>query len=323
MRSKIPSTISDSAKRAYQDLLEIMQAKEVAFPKVLPGPDDKAAWRDVQDIYLRLVTGAFDTANSGGCSKTAGALGGVAVLDIEPAVLARKDVVLVYVHGGAYVFGSAASALPAAVLIAQTTGYRTISIDYTLAPHAKWQQITAEVVSVLLALQAKGYAPERIAICGDSAGGGLAAGAVLKMRDQGSVMPGAVILWSPWSDISERGDSYETLMDADPMLAFTTDLAPAAAAYAAPVDWLNPYVSPVYGDYSKGFPPTLIQAGTREIFLSNCVRHYQAIESGGVPAKLDLYEGMPHVFQVACSDTPESALAMRKMTHFLHSHIPT
>ena len=81
------------------------------------------------------------------------------------------------------------------------------------------------------------------------------------------------------------------------------------------------FVSPVYGDYSKGFPPTLIQGGTKEIFLSNFVRQYQVLDAAGQTVKLDLYEGMPHVFQGQLPDAPESKLALRKMREFLRLHL--
>ena len=95
----------------------------------------------------------------------------------------------------------------------------------------------------------------------------------------------------------------------------------AADAYADPKDQKNPYVSPVYGDYSKGFPPTLIQGGTKEIFLSDFVREYRAIDSAGGTAVLDIYEGMPHVFQAVIFDSPESQQAIRKMKKFLEKYM--
>src|SRR6185295_6747559 len=177
------------------------------------------------------------------------------------------------------------------------------------------------VVAVFQALIKEGHSLKEIAIQGSSAGGGLAAAAVLKMRDQGLGMPAAVVLWSPWSDITETGDSYVTLKAADPNLVYAKTLKASAAAYADPKDQKNPYVSSVYGDYTKGFPPTLIQGGTKEIFLSNFIRQYQAIEAAGQTAKLDLYEGMVHVFQLRLPDSPESRLAFTKTKNFLDDHL--
>ena len=210
-------------------------------------------------------------------------LGGVPVIDIRPRNWEDNGKVLIYTHGGAYTLFSATSTMTGSVPVADATGLRVISVDYTNPPAAKWQQITSEVVSVIKALVADGYNLKDIAIYGDSAGGGLAAGAVLKARDEGVGLVGAVVLWSPWSDITETGDTYASLREEDPLLVYAGVLKNSADAYADPKDQKHPYVSPVYGDYSKGFPPTLIQVGTREIFLSNSVRHYQAWTRPALP----------------------------------------
>jgi acetyl esterase/lipase len=242
-------------------------------------------------------------------------------LDVKPKNWRPSAKILVYLHGGSYTFGSAKSSLANAVLVAEATGLRVVSVDYTVAPRARWRQVTDQVVAVVNALRQEGHSLKDIAVQGTSAGGGLAAAAVLKMRDQGLGMPAAVVLWSPWSDITETGDSYATLKAADPSLIYGTSLKASAAAYADPAEQKNPYVSPVYGDYTKGFPPTLIQGGTKEIFLSNFVRQYQSIDAAGQTAKLDLYEGMVHVFQLRLPDSPESQLAFMKMKNFLEQYL--
>jgi acetyl esterase/lipase len=94
-----------------------------------------------------------------------------------------------------------------------------------------------------------------------------------------------------------------------------------AGAYATPSEQENPYVSPVYGNFTKGFPPTLLQVGTKEILLSDSVRLYQALEQADIPVKLDIYEGMPHVFQGYMFNTPESNLALNKMSNFLNEYL--
>jgi acetyl esterase/lipase len=106
------------------------------------------------------------------------------------------------------------------------------------------------------------------------------------MRDKGLGMPAAVVLWSPWADITNSGDSAITMTNLDPYYVYEKHLKKAADAYADPKDQKHAYVSPVYGDYTKGFPPTLIQGGTREIFLSHFVRQYRAIDAAGGTAVL-------------------------------------
>lgn len=248
-------------------------------------------------------------------------MGGVPVLDVKPKGWEDNKRILVYVHGGAYTYFSAYSTLGSSMVAAEATGLRVISVDYTVAPAAKWQQITDQVIAVFEALRKEGYSPKQVAIYGDSAGGGLAAGVVLKMRDKGLPLPAAVVLWSPWSDITDVGDTYTTLKSAEPAYLYEKHLKACADSYADPKDQKHPYVSPVYGDYSKGFPPTLIQGGTKEIFLSNFIRQYQAIDTAGGTVKLDLYEGMPHVFQAWQPDFPEGKLALAKMRTFLRKNM--
>lgn len=313
---QVPSTISSEAQKA------LVQFTRAARNVALPGADDVEGWKKVQAEFEKKRA----AANAAVVKEyepdiNARKLGGVPVLDIKPKGWKESKRVLVYTHGGAYTLYSANSRLISAVPMAHDTGLRVISVDYTLAPHAKWQEVTSQVVAVIQALVKEGHSLKEIAIYGESAGGGLAAAAVLKMRDQGLGMPAAVVLWSPWSDITDAGDTYTTLQGTDPLLYYPGNLKHCADAYAAPADQRHPYVSPVYGDYTKGFPPTLIQAGTKEIFLSNAVRQYQALDQAGIPVKLDLYEGMWHIFQVFNHDLPESKLARKKVRVFLEERL--
>ncbi|MFN8643570.1 MAG: alpha/beta hydrolase fold domain-containing protein [Candidatus Binatia bacterium] len=174
-----------------------------------------------------------------------------------------------------------------------------------------------EVVAVIQALLDQGQRMEDTAIYGDSSGGGLAAAVVLKMRDRGMGMPAAAVLVSPWLDVTNSGDTEShQLHDADPNQLYEKHSRYAAAAYADPQDHKHPYVSPVYGDFSKGFPPTLIQGGPKEVLLSGFVRFYQALDVAGVPVKLDLYEGMIHNFRTAFP-TRRSRRSLSKLREFL------
>jgi acetyl esterase/lipase len=288
----------------------------------VPARDDRAGWDSMFAEFEQLYRAQSDEIEEKYQPRIVRAtLGAVPVLDIKPKGWRDNGKVLVYVHGGAYTFFSAASSLPSSVPMAQDTRLRVIAVDYTVAPAAMWQEVIGQVIAVIRALQGEGYSLRDISVYGDSAGGALAAGSVLAMRDQEIGMPAAVVLLSPWSDITETGDSYTTLRDADPAYFYQTHLRPAADAYADPEDQKHPYVSPVYGDYSKGFPPTLIQGGTKEIFLSNFVRHYQALDTAGQSVKLDLYEGMPHAFQAEAPELPESKLARKKIHAFLKRHL--
>ena len=314
----VPDTVSPRAQQVLR------QMKGPQGPP-MPAPNDIEGWKKIRNsIVPEGLKEIFKETNEIALRKYPSTsehrtLGGVPVVEIRPTGWKDDGKILVYTHGGGYVTGGPESSIGG--WVADETGLRIISIGYTLAPESKWDHTTDQVIAVLEALQKEGYALKDMAIFGDSAGGGLAAGSVLKMRDKGLGMPSVVVLWSPWADITETGDTYVTLKKADPILDYPFGLKKAADAYADPTDQRNPYVSPVYGDYSKGFPPTLIQGGTKEIFLSDFVRQYRAIDSAGGTAVLDIYEGMPHVFQAFIFDSPESQQAMRKMKKFLATYL--
>ncbi len=288
----------------------------------VPAPDDVKGWRALQH--------ANDEAKESSADKKAAAFGvtykeisiaGIPVVEVIPADLTSTKKIAVYTHGGAYVLNSAKAVIESAMFFAAETGLRVMAVDYTLAPHSKWQDTTDEVVSVFRALAKQGFKPGDIILYGDSAGGGLAAGVTLKMRDLGMEMPAALVLWSPWADISETGDTYVTLRDAEPFFTYEHILGPAALAYADAEDHKHPYVSPVYGEFEQGFPPTLIQGGTKEIFLSNFIRLYQVLDQAGQTVKLDIYEGMPHVFVPIMPQSAESQAAIAKVHDWVSEYL--
>jgi epsilon-lactone hydrolase len=311
-----PVTVSSEAQAFLATL------KDPALVPAFPDPADLSGWKKLQ-----AWAEADGKAKSEPLLKryphsvTEGKLGGVPILDVRPKDWKDNGKVLVYTHGGAHTMYSATSMLGRAVVAATSTGLRVISIDYTLAPHAKYNQMSDEVVAAIQALLKQGQPLPDMAMYGDSSGGGLAAAVVLKMRDRGLGMPAAAVLVSPWLDVTPSGDTETTLHDADPNQLYEKHGKHAAAAFADPGDQKDPYASPVYGDFSKGFPPTLIQGGLKETLLSGFVRLYQALDAAGVPVKLDLYEGMIHNFQDRIPDAPKSILARKKMREFLHQHL--
>lgn len=288
----------------------------------VPAPNDIQGWKALQVANDKAKeAGADEKAKAFGVTYREIQIAGIPVVEVTPAELASTDKIAIYTHGGAYVLNSAKAVIESAMFFAAETGLRVIAVDYTLAPHSKWQQTTDEIIGVFEALAKQGFTADDIVLYGDSAGGGLAAGVTLKMRDLGMKMPAALVLWSPWADISETGDTYVTLRDAEPYYTYKHILGPSALAYADAKDHKNPYVSPVYGDFTKGFPPTLIQGGTKEIFLSNFVRLYQALDQAGQTVKLDIYEGMPHVFVPTLPKTAESQAAIAKVRNWVSQHL--
>ena len=246
-------------------------------------------------------------------------LGGVPVVDVKPQGWTDNRQIVIYTHGGGSTLSSAQSTLFSVALMASTTGLRVIAVDYPVAPGVTWQDGTAHVITVVKALLTEGYALKNMAIFGDAAGGSLAAGAVVQMRDQGLGMPAAVVLWAPWADIAAPGATSTTLTAAEPTDLSTTGRT--SSAVTDPSDQQPLSVSPGDGDATRGFPPTLIQGSTKAIFRHNFLHQAQAIESAGGTAQLDLYEGMTHVFQPRLPQSPEGQLALKKMKQFLEQSL--
>ena len=316
-RFAIANTVSPEAADGLKAIYAIV-ARRPPASKPTSIEDWDRANAEANAVFGPLVRALADSL---GVTTEADVLGGVPVLRIRPRSWSPSGRTLLYIHGGGYVAFSAETSLAVPAQVAAASHDEVISIDYTLAPRGNWKSATDEVFAVWRALLANGVGPTSIGLFGDSAGGGLAAGSIFKMRDNGSPLPAALYLLSPWSDITATGDSYITLASADPTLD-ANRLAWAAEAYCEVADQKHPYVSPVYGDYSQFFPPTLIQVGSREIFLSHAVRHYQAIQCSGQSATLDVYEGMPHVFQALAAGSPETMTAIGRAVDFLKTHLP-
>ncbi|MEN8126076.1 MAG: alpha/beta hydrolase [Bacteroidota bacterium] len=313
----IPVTISDEAKEVLDEWTIQSRNDEAHMPK---GDAPAEEWAEKQDEFQETAKDPLPELLDKFKPKVDTVFfGGIRAIDVKPKDYQKSDKIVIYIHGGAYTFFTADVTLLSSVPLADLSGLRIVSIDYTLAPHAKFDQIIDEILTFYQALL-KEYKAENIVIYGDSAGGGLTAGSILKMRDQSIELPRAVVLWSPWADIDQIGDTYFTMADNDPNLVFEDFLENCAEAYAPRDEWKNPYVSPVYGDYSKDFPPTLIQVGGKEIFMSNSIRMYRALKENNKEVELDVYEGMWHVWQ-GYYNIPESKMAVKNTKNFIFKHL--
>jgi len=317
LRDLIPQTISPEARAIYEKLLPLVIArrKQYTIPQTLADFDAHYA-----ETLARAEATTGPLVKKLGVVNTDLRLGGVGVLETKPPNYQDDGTVLIRVHGGGFVQDSARSSAGGDALMAVTTGKRILSVDYTVAPRGKWPLVTDQVITVYKAVLAEGYQPRSIGMFGDSAGANIVPASILKMRDNGTPIPGAIVLFSPCVDFNLNGDTETTLADADPALEIPF-LLPGLKAYADPADWKNPYVSPIYGDFKKGFPPVLIQVGTKELLLSDSVRFYQAIKVAGGEAELDVYEGMPHVFQSYMMNTPEQKEAYAEIQRFWLGHL--
>ena len=315
LRAYVPTSISPEAAAVYTAYRAF-----ILTPKPVPKTDaDLDALRVQADA--RGIPQSQAIATRLGTTVRPLTIGGVPVLDIRPKDYKDDGTIIIDVHGGGFISGSARSNLGGSAIAATAAGKRVISVDYDVAPKGNWRTVTDQVAAVYKALLDQGIAAKRIGMMGGSAGGNIIAATSFKIRDRGWPMPAALLMLSPLTDFTEGGDTRRTLADADPALS-PAQVRPGLDAYAAPADQKNPYVSPVYGDFAKGYPPVLIQGGTREWLLSDMVRFHPAIRAAGGTSDLEIYEGMPHGFPGVMADTPEGKQAIAEQAAFWKRYLP-
>jgi len=280
-----------------------------------PGPGDLAGWREAiaasDAMWRPLAQAMLDTASA---TVEDVEIAGVRCYVARPAEEARGPTYL-YFHGGAFVFGGGLFARAHAAANADRLGCTVVSVDYRMPPDHPFPAAPEDGLAVYRALIAR-HDPAAIAIGGASAGGNIAAAVTLMIRDVGLAMPGAVILLTPEVDLTESGDSFRTNQLLDVVLK--RGLPECNALYAAGADLTGPYLSPLFADFAAGFPPTLVQTGTRDLFLSNSVLIHRKLRAAGIPAELHVWEAMPH--GGFGGEAPEDREIFAEVREFVHRH---
>jgi len=287
--------------------------------KGYPEYDDSAGWTAFQEAGQQQA-GKFLQAfaeNGIGFSRQSADIPGVDAYWFTGPQLAENGPVLIYTHGGGYVGGSGREVAPAAIAIAAASGMRLLSIDYRLAPQHPFPAAVDDAVLAYRWLLEQGVAASEIGWFGESAGGGLTLASLHALKQNDLPLPAAIVVLSPWTDLTLSSESYFTLDSDDP--AFSRDeLEFLARAYYQDSDPEDPLISPVFGEFS-GFPPTLLQVGSKEIVLSDSLRVARYARAAGVSVDLDVWDGMWHVFQFM--NVPESQQAIAFIGEFFRKHL--
>jgi len=209
-------------------------------------------------------------AESGGLPAT---IGGVNVFVLTPQTIApeNQNRVFIHFHGGAYVLNPGEPGTREGTLMAGFGRAKVISVDYRTSSDAPYPAALDDSVAVYRELL-KTVPPQRIAVFGTSTGGALTMALVLRARQEGLPLPAAIAPGSPWSDMTKTGDTFysHNLVD-NFQVSYDGYLKDSAYLYANGRDLKDPMLSPIYGDL-KGFPPTILISGTRDLFLSLTVR---------------------------------------------------
>ncbi|MFP6598949.1 MAG: alpha/beta hydrolase [Deltaproteobacteria bacterium] len=227
--------------------------------------------------------------------------------------------VLLYLHGGGYCIGSIDTHRAMVASLSEASGMKALALDYRLAPEHPHPAAVDDAVAAYRWLLANSVAPERIAIAGDSAGGGLSAATLVALREAGDPLPAAAVLISPWTDLAATGGSITERADIDPMIDMAV-LNRMAVAYAGQTSTKDPSVSPLYAGLA-GLPPLLIQVGTAEVLYDDSVRLAELARAAGVEVSFEAWEDMIHVFQAFGALLPEAGEAIGKIGDFLRDKV--
>ncbi len=231
----------------------------------------------------------------------------------------QAGAVLLYLHGGAYVLGSPRTHRAITTRFARDAGVRVAALDYRLAPEHPFPAALDDALAAYCALLDAGLPASRLAVAGDSAGGGLTLALALALKARGLPQPAALVCISPWTDLSLGGESITAAAAREVVLSAPL-LKTSAARYAGGQALNMPLISPAFGDLS-GLPPLLIQVGGQEILLSDALNLHVAARAAGLDASLQQWSQCWHVFHLHAGLMPEANQAIALAAAFVGSKL--
>lgn len=235
----------------------------------------------------------------------------------------RDDARIVYFHGGGYGTGSSTTHRHFTSVLAKETGLAVLSVDYRLAPEHPYPAAQDDAaLAYAWAAENGPFGASRarfLCIGGDSAGGGLTLSVAMRLRDAGQLLPGALILLSPWLDLRVQADSIRRLGALDVMLT-AAQARVWVENYAAGQDVTTPGISPLFGDFS-GLPPMFFTVAGREILLDDALAGIEKAKAAGVATELDRHEEMFHVWPIFFHLIPEGRASLTKIVAFIRRQL--
>jgi epsilon-lactone hydrolase len=300
---------------------------------IIAGPYRVPAWdADPKSVveWKELITRLADAGASArrtareklGVTMEPTVIGGVKVYVLTPKEIPaeNRNRLLVNVHGGGYVYNPGEAGTSEATLMAAYGGFKVISIDYRMPPDFPYPAAMDDAMAVWREA-VKMQDPRNMAIFGTSTGGGMTLAMILRAKQENLPLPAAIAPGTPWSDLTETGDTYKTNEWLDNVLvSYNGYLVRAAKLYANGHDLKDPQLSPIYGDFT-GFPPAILTSGTRDLFLSLTVLTHRKLRRAGVEAELQVYEGMSHAQYNFDPYAPETKEVFTEIARFFDKHL--
>jgi len=233
---------------------------------------------------------------------------------------ARQGVALLHLHGGGFVVGSTVSHRPILTNLAKAAGIDVLAIDYRMAPEHKYPAALDDAMAAYGWLRDQGYAADRIAVAGDSAGANIALSLMLRARDEGLPLPGCAVLISPWLDLRVTADSIMRNLSVDPMMT-PPMIKEMATAYMGDIALDDPRASPVLAPDLSGLPPLYIQNSDADILEDDAHLLAGRAMAAGVDVTIDSWPGMIHVWHAFAHIVPEARDAFGKIGEFLNDRL--
>ncbi len=302
-----PSSVSEQAR----GFLATEYMPEGSEP--LPNADDVDGWLRHVEVSDRAIAERIgDLGLPVETEETQ--IAGVHTYVLRPSdvPVGRATPVFLDFHGGGLVYGGGDLCRAICTPFALTRGMVTWAIDYRMPPRYPYPAALDDGVAVYRALLDQ-RAPQDVFVGGASAGGNLAAALMVRLKEEGLPMPAGLVLLTPEVDLTESGDTFSVLLGVDNVLR---PLIETNRLYAAGHDLADPHLSPLFADVT-GFPPTFLQSGTRDLFLSNTVRMHRKLRAAGVEAELHVWEAMPHG---GFGGAPEDIEMVGEVRQFLDRH---
>ncbi len=226
----------------------------------------------------------------------------------------NAEKIFMFIHGGGYYRGSIASTRATVARISEQAGVRCLSIDYRLAPEHPFPAAIDDTYTVYNWIVKQGINPKNIIVSGQSAGGGLCLALLLKIKDDKGDQPLGAVAISPWTDLSQSGDTMKTNEDIDPIIS-KKYLDRMAGLYLKGSPFSLPLASPLFGDLSK-LPPILIQVGTAETMLDDSKRFFEKAKKVNVDINIEIWKDMFHGWHGNAHILKDAELAIQSIGNF-------
>ena len=293
-------------RRRWLNLVLRLTAKRM----LAPGADLEELRRKVAGLDLKF--GIIDPV----VRRTPVAIGGVAGewIDVPES---RPERVLLYLHGGAFIFRFPNTHAALVGRLCRRLGARALMVDYRLAPEHPYPAAPDDCHAAYRWLLAQGCDPRSIVIAGDSAGGNLTLATLHRTKAAGEPLPRCAVLLSPFVDFTLSSKSLVANAKRDPMFTLEGVVA-LRELYAPPERFLDASLSPLFADFA-GLPPLLLQAGSTEMLADEAARVAARAHAGGVQVEFEIWDRLPHVFQIF-AELPQAAQATDSIVRFIGVH---